>query len=152
VSPEVSELDPTTAVTIQGFVIPGLRVRRMSTHLEVKDGQTFAMAGLLKDEDRNIIDKYPVVGDIPILGTLFRSTQYQKQQTELVVLVTPHLAKPLAPGTARLSTDKWVTPNDYEMYLLGLDQGRPPKNEAPRSQPAPATQALPPGFGHQKID
>ena len=100
VSPEVSELDPTTAVTINGFMIPGLRVRRMSTHLEVKDGQTFAMAGLLKDEDRNIIDKYPVVGDIPILGTLFRSTRYQKQQTELVVLVTPHLAKPLTAGAS----------------------------------------------------
>ncbi len=73
----------------------------MSTHLEVKDGQTFAMAGLLKDEDRNIINKYPVLGEIPILGTLFRSSSFQHDQTELVVLVTPHLAKPLAPGTAR---------------------------------------------------
>lgn len=152
VAPEVSDLDFTTApVQIQGFSIPGLTVRRMSTHLEVKDGQTFAMAGLLKDEDRNVVNKYPILGEVPVLGTLFRSSSFQKQQTELVVLVTPHLAKPLAPGAARLPDEKWVTPNDYETYLLGLTQGRP-KPDAPVQKAQPPTQKTPSGFGYQKLD
>ena len=153
VNPTVSEIDPTLSIAyIPGSTaaVPGLRVRQVSTHLEVKDGQTFAMAGLLQDVDANIINKFPVLGEIPILGTLFRSSQWQKQETELVVLVTTHLAKPLAPGAARLATDKWVSPTDYEMYLLGLDQGRS-KPEASRTPSTPA-QALPPGFGPQKIE
>ena len=111
VNPEVSDLDFANAITINSFVIPALTTRRMSTHLEVKDGQTFAMAGLLKDEDRNIISKVPLVGDLPILGNLFRSSQWQNGETELVVLVTPHIAKPLAPNSARLPTDKWAAPS-----------------------------------------
>ncbi len=151
VNPEVSELDPTLSqVSISGFTIPGLRVRRMSTHLEVKDGQTFAMAGLIKDEDRNVVNKYPILGEVPILGTLFRSSNFQHDQTELVVLVTPHLAKPLTPGAARLPTDKWVPPTDFESYLLGLNQGRAKPEKAARPQ-QPA-QELPSGFGHQKLD
>jgi pilus assembly protein CpaC len=153
VAPEVSDLDFTTApVQIQGFVIPGLTVRRMSTHLEVKDGQTFAMAGLLKEEDRNVVNKYPILGEVPVLGTLFRSSNFQKQQTELVVLVTPHLAKPLSPGAARLPDDKWVAPSDYETYLLGLTQGRPNKDNGPVPKVQPRAQNLPVGFGPQKLD
>ena len=150
VSPEVSDLDFANAITTNGFVIPALATRRMSTHLEVKDGQTFAMAGLLKDEDRNVISKVPLIGDVPILGNLFRSSNWQKQQTELVVLVTPHIAKPLAPNAARLPTDKWAAPSDAEMYLLGLDQARPKPGESP--QATPPSQALPQGFGMQKMD
>ncbi|MCX5891850.1 MAG: type II and III secretion system protein family protein [Deltaproteobacteria bacterium] len=150
VNPEVSALDFANAITTNGFVIPALTVRRMSTHLEVKDGQTFAMAGLLKDEDRNIISKVPLIGDVPILGNLFRSSNWQKAQTELVVLVTPHIAKPLAPNAARLPTDKWAAPSDAEMYLLGLQQARP-KAVAP-PQATPPSQALPQGFGMQKMD
>jgi pilus assembly protein CpaC len=150
VNPEVSELDYTNGVQVNGFTIPGLRTRRMSTHLEVKDGQTFAMAGLIKDQDRNIVNKYPVLGEIPILGTLFRSSNFQHDQSELVVLVTPHLAKPLAPGTARLPDDKWVAPSEFESYLLGETQGRA-KNEAPAKVQAPA-QNTPSGFGYQKLD
>lgn len=150
VSPEVSALDFANSIQISGFTIPSLVARRMSTHLEVKDGQTFAMAGLLKDEDRNIINKFPVLGDIPVLGNLFRSSNWQKQQTELVVLVTPHLAKPLAPGAGRLPTDKWIAPNDAEMYLLGLEQGRPPKQDG--YVPPPKAQEMPQGFGYQKLE
>jgi pilus assembly protein CpaC len=121
----------------------------MSTHLEVMDGQTFAMAGLLQDEDRNIINKLPLVGDIPILGNLFRSSSWQSQQTELVVLVTPHIAKPLAPNAARLPTDKWAAPSDAEKYLLGLDQARP-QVTAPLTA-TPPSKELPAGFGMQKM-
>jgi pilus assembly protein CpaC len=150
VNPEVSELDFTLGTSINGTAVPGIRTRRMNTHLEVKDGQTFAMAGLLQNIDHDILNKYPVLGDIPILGNLFRSNQWQNNETELVVLVTPHLAKPMAPGTIRLATDKWVSPTDYEKYLLGLDQGRS-KPEASRTPPL-TTQTLPSGFGPQKIE
>ncbi|MGD0829210.1 MAG: type II and III secretion system protein family protein, partial [Desulfobaccales bacterium] len=128
-----------------GFSIEGFLVRRMSSHLEVQDGQTIAMAGLLSNEDRNIVNKFPWVGDVPVLGALFRSSSWQKQETELVVLVTPHLVKPVTPGTARLSDDKWIDPNDYEKYLLGWYQGRPPK-EQPAQVQQPA-QPMPAGFG-----
>ncbi len=145
--PEVSELDPSTTVTISGFTIEGLLVRRMSTHLEVYDGQTIAMAGLLKNEDRNIVNKFPYMGDIPVLGNLFRSSSWQKQETELVVLVTPHLVKPVTPGTARLADDKWIDPSDYEKYLLGWTQGQPKSPPVQVQQPAPP---MPAGFGVQK--
>jgi pilus assembly protein CpaC len=149
-NPEVSDLDFANAITTSGFIIPALRTRRMTTHLEVKDGQTFAMAGLLKDEDRNIVNKFPLVGDVPILGNLFKSSSWQSQQTELVVLVTPHIAKPLAPNAARLPTDKWASPSDAEKYLLGLEQGRP-KETAPL-QTTPLSQEPPAGFGIQKLE
>ncbi|MGB9292765.1 MAG: type II and III secretion system protein family protein [Desulfobaccales bacterium] len=146
--PEVSELDPTVTVQVAGFNIQGFLDRKMSTHLEVHDGQTIAMAGLLKNLDTNVVNKFPWLGDVPVLGTLFRSSSWQKQETELVVLVTPHLVKPLAPGTARMSDDKWVDTNDYEKYLLGWIQGQPPKG-APVQVQQPA-QPLPVGFGIQK--
>ncbi|MEW6386996.1 MAG: type II and III secretion system protein family protein [Thermodesulfobacteriota bacterium] len=147
VAPEVSELDSSIApVIIAGLQIPGLRVRRTSTHVEVKDGQTFAIAGLLSDTHRNIIRQFPLFGDVPILGTLFRSSQYQKNETELVVLATPHLVKPMKPKTARLPTDSFVEPNDFEFYLLGKTEGK--KKER---RPPPPPENLPPGFGHQPV-
>ena len=135
VHPIVSELDNTFG---QSFTLTGAMPcracvsREMDTHVEVHDGQTFSIAGLLSDNSRNIINKFPVLGDIPVLGVLFRSTHYQKNETELVALVTPHLVKPMAPGAARLPTDKWIDPSDVDIYLLGLDQGR----QKPASSPA----------------
>jgi pilus assembly protein CpaC len=153
VHPTVSELDNTFGqafVLTGGFVVPGLRTRELNTQVEVQDGQTFSIAGLLSDNSRNVINKFPVLGDIPVLGALFRSTQYQKNLTELVVLVTPHLVKPMAPGAARLPTDKWIDPSDVDVYLLGLEQGR--QKPASASAPAPApTAPLPPEFGHQSL-
>ena len=147
VHPTVSELDYTNAVSTAGFVVPGLRSREMNTQVEVRDGQTFSIAGLLSDQSRNVINKFPVLGDIPVLGALFRSTNYQKNETELVALVTSHLVKPIPPGKGQLPTDKWIDPTDVDAYLLGLDQGR----AKPASKPAPKL-ALPPGFGNQSID
>lgn len=152
VHPTVSELDNTfgqTFVLPGGYVVPGLRSREMNTQVEVGDGQTFAIAGLLSDNSRTIIRKFPVLGDIPILGPLFSSNEYQKNLTELVALVTPHLVKPMAPGAARLPTDKWIDPSDVDFYLLGLDQGR--QKPAPGPAPAPAA-PLPPKFGHQPLN
>jgi pilus assembly protein CpaC len=153
VHPIVSELDTSLGVSFTltgGYVVPALRVREMDTHVEVNDGQTFAIAGLLQDQSRNIITKFPVLGDVPVLGALFRSTQYQKNLTELVALVTPHLVKPMPPGAARLPTDKWIDPNDVDVYLLGLEQGRQKPGQASAPPPAPAA-PLPAGFGNQSL-
>ncbi len=149
VAPTVSELDFQTApVIIAGLQIPGLRVRSTATHVEVKDGQTFAIAGLLSDTHRNAVNKFPVLGDIPILGDLFRSSRYQKNETELVILATPRLVKPLTTTATRLPTDKYIEPDDFEAYLLGALEGRKKTNPA---NPPPAPQNLPAGFGHQPV-
>jgi pilus assembly protein CpaC len=148
VAPEVSELDFSQGVafTAAGFVVPGLRVRRLATHVEVKDGQTFALAGLLSDNTRTAINKFPVLGSIPILGTLFSSRNFQKSETELVVLVTPHLVKPMAQGVARLPTDVYVEPNDVEFYLMGCLEGKKKKKHQP-----PPSQPVPEKFGRQPV-
>ena len=148
VTPEVSELDFTTApVVLAGLVVPGLLTRTATTHVELRDGQTFAIAGLISDNHRNTINKFPVLGDIPILGALFRSSSYQKNETELVVLVTPRLVKPMTKTAIRLPTDKYIEPDDYEAYLLGALEGRDKKKH-----PAPPPlKNLPAGFGHKSV-
>jgi pilus assembly protein CpaC len=147
VHPTVSELDYSNAVPTNGFLVPGLLSREMNTQVEVRDGQTFSIAGLLSDQSRNVINKFPVLGDIPVLGALFRSTQFQKNETELVALVTSHLVKPIPPGAGQLPTDKWIDPTEVDAYLLGLEQGR----QKPGTKPTPPA-PLPPGFGNQTIN
>jgi pilus assembly protein CpaC len=120
VAPEVSELDFSTAVRFSGFVVPGLTTRRASTTVELGDGQSFAIAGLLRDSARETISKYPLIGDIPILGSLFRSKSFQKNETELIIIVTPHLVKPLNMAEQTLPTDYYVEPDDAEFYLWGV--------------------------------
>ena len=150
VKPEVSELDFSTGITIVqgGTVVPGISIRSTSTHVEMKDGQTLAIAGLLSDSHRNIVNKFPVLGDLPILGTLFRSSEFQKRETELVVLVTPHLVKPITTREARLPTDRYIEPDDFEFYLLGRTEG---KKKEPRPTPI-SEQPLPSGFGRQSVE
>ncbi len=144
VGPEVSDLDFTNAITINGFVIPAITTRRLSTTIEMADGQSFAIAGLLRDDLREIISKYPIVGEIPILGALFRSSSFQKNQTELVVIVTPHLVKPLDMTKQTLPTDQFIEPDDFEFYLLGHTEGEEkPGSRSRNSQNRPEG-----GFGH----
>ncbi len=123
VAPEVSELDFSNAIQISGFVIPALTTRRVSTTVELGDGQSFAIAGLLKENVREVVSKFPLLGDIPILGALFRSTSFQKNETELIVIVTPHLVKPMNLAKQTLPTDQYIEPNDFEFYLLGAMEG-----------------------------
>jgi pilus assembly protein CpaC len=123
VTPEVSELDFTTAIQIEGFVVPGLRTRRASTTVELANGQSFAIAGLLRESIRSISSKYPLLGEIPILGALFQSKEFQKEESELIIIVTPHLVKPLDMAKQPLPTDNYVEPNDVEFYLMGALEG-----------------------------
>jgi pilus assembly protein CpaC len=95
--PEVSTIDFSTGVKFDGFLIPGLRTRRAKTGIELRDGQSFALAGLLDNNETRSISKIPVLGDIPILGALFKSKSFQKQETELVFFVTAQLVKPVNP-------------------------------------------------------
>ncbi|MBM4288584.1 MAG: type II and III secretion system protein family protein [Deltaproteobacteria bacterium] len=150
INPEVSELDFTsqTLVVLDSYVVPALKVRRASTQVEMKDGQTLAIAGLLSDQHRTIVNKYPLLGDLPILGTLFRSKSFQKSETELVILVTPHLVKNQPPGPHRLPTDKYVEPTDAEFYLTGRMEGRGTPRTPPQVLPQRGV-ALP-NFGHQE--
>ena len=125
VAPEVSELDFTSAAQFQGFVIPGLTTRSMETTVELGNGATIAIAGLLSDQVRARASRIPGIGDVPVLGALFRSVTYQRSLSELVVLVTPEIVAPLdAHQTVELPTDDATTPSDMELYALGqLDSG-----------------------------
>jgi pilus assembly protein CpaC len=119
ISPEVSEPDLTLGIVRSGVLTPGFVTRRSSTAIELGDGQSFAIAGLLRDSVKESVEKFPLLGDIPVLGARFRSSQYRREETELVMIVTPHLVKPLPPGPQPLPTDSFVEPNDFEFYLLG---------------------------------
>lgn len=123
VAPEVSELDFSTAVSFQGFVIPGITTRRVSTTVELGDGQSFAIAGLIREDVREDIKKFPLLGDVPILGPLFRSSSFTKNETELVVIVTPHLVKPIDLARQTLPTDAFSEPDDFEFYVEGKMEG-----------------------------
>jgi pilus assembly protein CpaC len=120
VAPEVSELDFSRSVSYAGYVVPSIDTRRMSTVVELKDNQSFAIAGLLKNYVRESVKKFPLLGDIPILGVLFRSSRYQKDETELLVVVTPHLVKPTDAGALPLPTDSFVDPTPFEFMMLGM--------------------------------
>ncbi len=122
-APEVSELDFANGLNSQGFTIPAILTRRVETVIELRDGQSFAIAGLMQDNIRESIAKYPFLGDIPILGTLFRSTDFQKNETELIIIVTPHLVKPLDMQKQTLPTDAYLEPNDFEFMLMGYMEG-----------------------------
>jgi len=124
VTPEVSEPDFSTAVQFAGFVVPGVTTRRASTRIELADGQSFAIAGLLSEKVRETVSKFPLLGDIPIIGALFRSTSFIKDETELIIIVTPHLVRPLDSNWQVLPTDFYIEPSDAEFYLEGLLEGR----------------------------
>ena len=122
---EVSDVDPARSVTVGGSTIPGLTSRQSETTVRLMDGQSFAIAGLLSDQVRSTVQRIPFLGDLPILGALFRSVSYQRSESELIVVVTAHLAKPVAPHDApRLPTDNELNdPNDIQLFLFGSEGG-----------------------------
>ncbi|MCY1510273.1 type II secretion system protein D [compost metagenome] len=150
----VSELSNANALSLdtglesilgQGVtqVIPSLTKRSAQSTVELGNGQTIAIAGLISENTRDFVSRFPGLGDIPILGHLFRSQQFQNGETELVILVTPHLAKPVDAKTVRLPTEKFVEPSDLDFYLLGKTKGREP------GRPVPVSLGVSEGrFGH----
>jgi pilus assembly protein CpaC len=120
---EVSDLDPSAGITIAGFTIPGLSTRQSETTVRLADGQSFAIAGLLSERVRSQIDKVPWLGSIPVLGALFRSANYKREETELLVIVTARLARPMAPHEVpSLPTDNQNNAvNNAEFFLMGWD-------------------------------
>ncbi|MEM8973079.1 MAG: type II and III secretion system protein family protein [Pseudomonadota bacterium] len=131
IEPEVSELDPSSSLRVGGVEIPSLTVRRAKTTIELRDGQSFAMAGLLQANNFKNRRQLPWIGQVPILGALFASSSFQKRETELVIIVTPRLVRPKRPGpkqVIRTPFDTRVSSNDAEFFLRGQTEvkvGRP---------------------------
>jgi len=120
VEPSVSELDFTNAVTIQGTTVPALTVRNARTTVELRDGQSFAIAGLLQTKNAQDVSQLPWIGSVPVLGALFSSKSYQQQETDLVIIVTPRLVAPAAPGQQLASPlDSRLPANDVDFFLNG---------------------------------
>lgn len=115
-------INPPT--TLSTFVVPALTKRSAQVALELKDGQTIGIAGLISENVRQLVQKFPGLGDIPILGALFRSQNFIKGESELVIMVTPRLAKPMRPADVRLPTDAFIEPSDAEFYWLGRMEGK----------------------------
>ena len=131
VEPEVSSIDPTASVSINGIVVPGLQTRRASTTVELRDGESYAIAGLLRSDYQTTVRQLPGLGSIPILGALFRSSSFQKGETELLIVVTPRLVKPIRPDQVRLPTDRIADPLPIDVLIDG--EGYRPKALPPQS-------------------
>jgi len=124
VAPEVSQLDNANAIRINGTEVPALRVRRANTTIELRNSQSFAIAGLLQNENSNRKTQTPWIGDVPVLGSLFRSTRYQKAETELVIIVTPRLVQPASDISELASPlDRLSVPGDFESFIGGVLEG-----------------------------
>ena len=126
----VSELASPNSVSLSSegvsstFVIPSLTKRSAEATVELADGQTIGVAGLISERMREVVTKFPGLGSIPGLGALFRSQEYQKGETELLILVTPHLAKPLIPAEVELPTEEYSDPSDFGWFFMGSMTGR----------------------------
>ncbi|WP_460274156.1 type II and III secretion system protein family protein [Celeribacter sp. ULVN23_4] len=119
----VSGIDSTVNYTIDGFTLNSFKRRETSTTVELRDGQSFAIAGLLQDDFEDLVGQVPWLGDIPVLGALFRSTDYERSQSELVIIVTPHLVTPTNGLALALPTDRVKIPTESEMFLFGKTLG-----------------------------
>lgn len=122
VRPEVSELSTQGAVTLNGFQVPSLTIRRAETTVELGSGQSFMIAGLMSNNAQSQIEKAPGLGDLPILGNLFRSTDFRSGQTELVIIVTPYLVNPVNARDIALPTDGYRSPNLAQQLILNREQ------------------------------
>jgi pilus assembly protein CpaC len=134
VRPEVSELSDAGAVKLGGFTVPALTTRRAETTVELGSGQSFMLAGLMKNSNNNSIEKAPLLGDLPIIGALFRSTKFRRQESELVIIVTPYLVRPVN-GQMAMPTNGYRAPSDAQQFLEGQTytgvSGRAPVAVAP---------------------
>jgi pilus assembly protein CpaC len=127
IKPNVSQLDPANSVSVaNGISVPALTIREASTTMELRDGQSFMLGGLLQNNSQTNQDQLPWLGDVPVLGTLFRSAAYQKNETDLVIIVTPHLVRPLRPDeTVHTPLDNTLPGNDIDFFLMGQAEVSP---------------------------
>jgi pilus assembly protein CpaC len=137
VAPEVSSIDPTASIVINNLRVPGLQTRRAKTTVELRDGESFAMAGLLRRDFQDTVRQFPILGSIPIIGALFRSSNFQKEETELVIIVTPRLVRPVRAAAMRLPTDRATPPDEADLFLLGRTDGGVGVNPLAPTQPSP---------------
>ncbi|WP_175764490.1 type II and III secretion system protein family protein [Burkholderia latens] len=147
VAPEVSELSQTgvtlSATNVGGTsILPLITTRRASTTVQMGDGESFAIGGLIKDNATGALKAIPGVGEVPVLGALFRSTSFQQDRTELIFVITPHLVKPLQTADVALPTDSFSKPNEADVYATGNMEGRGGVRK-PAAQPANGAAAAP---------
>jgi pilus assembly protein CpaC len=142
---EITRLDPGSLIPLQ------LGTRKATATVELREGQTMALAGLINENLREAVEKFPGLGNIPVLGALFRSQDFLSEETELVITVTPRLAKPMSPEDVRLPTDNFVEPNDAQFFLMGKLEGRQPRSRGDDggSAAADAGGGTEGTFGHQ---
>jgi len=132
VRPEISEIDPTTSIVMDNLIIPGLRVRRVETTVEMASGQSFAIGGLLQNNISDVLSKIPGLGNIPVLGKLFSSSDYQNHKSELVVIVTPYLVRPTSPDQLTTPMASMRANSDIEYVLLHSMGYDPLEGNVPR--------------------
>ncbi len=148
VRPEVSELTAQGTIRINGFDIPGVSTRRTETTVELGSGQAFMIAGLLSNSSNSAIDRAPGVGNIPVLGALFRSTRFRKNETELVIVVTPYLVEPVSANQIALPTDGFRDANDIQRVFMGQSDASRSGEARPVPTMAPPAQSVRPVVGN----
>ena len=138
VEPEVSSIDPNNSIILNDITIPGLQTRRASTTLELRDGESFAIAGLIRQDFRTTVRQVPLLGSIPIIGSLFRSSGFQRGETELLIVVTPRLVQPIRPNQVALPTERVGEPTELDLFLLGRTDNAVPAIPPVQQQMPPA--------------
>ena len=143
VRPEVSELSSAGAIELNGFEVPSLTTRRTETTVELGSGQSFVIGGLLRNTGNNSITRTPFLGRLPIIGALFRSNSFRREDTELVIVVTPYLVQPVSANRIALPTDGYRHANDGQRLLLGQESGSRSGEQRPMPSVAPTRSAAP---------
>ena len=145
VEPEVSSIDQSASIVVNNLRIPGLQTRRAKTVVELRDGESFALAGLLRTDFQDTVRQFPILGSIPVLGLLFKSTNFQRDETELVIVVTPRLVRPVPAYAIKVPTDRAGPPNEADLFMFGrTDTGVPQGPGATGIPPASPPAAVPP--------
>lgn len=130
IAASVSAIDTSVTMSNGGFSVNAFKKRETSTTVEMRDGESFAIAGLLQDDFNDLNDQIPWLGDVPVLGALFRSTSFERNQSELVIIVTPHLVTPTRGEALALPTDRLRLPSESDLFLFGRTTGSAPRTGA----------------------
>jgi pilus assembly protein CpaC len=152
VAPEVSRIDPNNSITINNLRIPGISTRRAKTTVELRDGQSFAIAGLIQSDFQDAIRQFPGLGDVPVLGALMRSSDFNRNESELVIIVTPHLVRAAPAESMATPADRFTPPSDLDLFLWGRTEatapGRSPAKSGASALGVPGAAGLDGPHGH----